>query len=55
MLSVTFQVGYEAGAKGERLPDVYMNDLDNELIPVIHRATQPDAMIVLELIFEVLE
>ncbi|XP_053395265.1 uncharacterized protein LOC128555782 isoform X2 [Mercenaria mercenaria] len=48
-------VGYEAGAKGERLPDVYMNDLDNELIPVIHRATQPDTNIVLELIFEVLE
>ncbi|XP_052257346.1 uncharacterized protein LOC127862314 isoform X2 [Dreissena polymorpha] len=49
------QVGYEAGANGDRLPDVYMNDLDNELVPVIHRATQPDTMIVLELIFEVLE
>lgn len=48
-------VGYEAGAKGERLPDTYMNDLDNELIPVIHRASQPDTNIVLELIFEVLE
>ncbi|KAL4236306.1 Zinc finger FYVE domain-containing protein 9 [Mactra antiquata] len=48
-------VGYEAGAKGNRLPDTYMNDLDNELIPVIHRASQPETNIVLELIFEVLE
>ncbi|XP_052774199.1 LOW QUALITY PROTEIN: zinc finger FYVE domain-containing protein 9-like [Mya arenaria] len=48
-------VGYEAGAMGDKLPDVFMNDLDSELIPVIHRATQPDTVIVLELIFEVLE
>ena len=49
------QVGYEAGAGGERLPDIYMNDLDNELIPVMHRATQQNHVgTVLELIFQIL-
>lgn len=48
-------VGYEAGSGGERLPDIYMNDLDNELIPVMHRATQQNHVgTVLELIFQIL-
>ncbi|XP_076462589.1 uncharacterized protein LOC143294953 isoform X2 [Babylonia areolata] len=53
-LRVTLQpdsVGYEVGSKGERLPDFYINDLDNALIPVIHGAisTSQDGPIVLEL------
>ena len=52
---VVFQVGYEAGSCGERLPDIYMNDLDSELIPVMHRATQQNHVgTVLELIFHIL-
>ena len=55
LFSVVLQVGYEAGSCGERLPDIYMNDLDSELIPVMHRATQQNHVgTVLELIFHVL-
>lgn len=41
----------------ERLPDFYMNDLDNELIPVIHNAGShsQDGPVVLELIFFIIE
>ncbi len=52
------QVGYEAGAGGERLPDFYMNDLDNELIPVIHSAavsSSGGAPVCIELIFHVID
>ncbi|XP_033738011.1 uncharacterized protein LOC117325699 isoform X2 [Pecten maximus] len=51
------KVGYEIGANEEKLPDVYMNDLDNELIPVIHSAASQNhgGAIVLELIFHVLK
>ncbi|KAJ8309619.1 hypothetical protein KUTeg_012826 [Tegillarca granosa] len=50
------KVGYEIGACGEKLPDFYMNDLDNELIPVIHSAASQtnDGAICLELIFHIL-
>lgn len=45
------RVGYEVGSNGERLPDFYMNDLDNALIPVIHGALAQsrEGPIVLEL------
>ncbi|XP_063409366.1 uncharacterized protein LOC134692743 isoform X5 [Mytilus trossulus] len=51
------KVGYEIGANGERLPDLYMNDLDNELIPVIHSAASQNrgGAIILELIFHILD
>ena len=45
------------GAGGEKLPDLYMNDLDNELIPVIHNAASnsQNGSVVLELIFHIIE
>ncbi|XP_061192554.1 zinc finger FYVE domain-containing protein 9-like isoform X1 [Saccostrea echinata] len=51
------KVGYDIGANGEKLPDIYMNDLDNELIPVIHSAVPlcRGGSVVLELIFHILE
>ncbi|XP_015117207.1 zinc finger FYVE domain-containing protein 9 isoform X2 [Diachasma alloeum] len=50
-------VGYEAGSEGTRLPPIYMNSLDNELIQVLHKAAQSsqDTNTVLELIFHVLD
>ena len=52
-----FKVGYDIGANEEKLPDLYMNDLDNELIPVIHSAVPlcRGGSVVLELIFHILE
>lgn len=53
---VDLQVGYEVGSNGERLPDFYINDLDNALIPVIHGAIahSQDGPIVMELILHVI-
>ncbi|XP_078574066.1 uncharacterized protein LOC144860618 isoform X2 [Branchiostoma floridae x Branchiostoma japonicum] len=50
------EVGYVAGSKGQFLPPLYMTDLDNELIPVIHNAaaSNQDTPIRLELIFHIL-
>ncbi|KAG7210295.1 hypothetical protein KM043_011839 [Ampulex compressa] len=50
-------VGYEAGSEGTKLPPIYMNSLDNELIQVLHKAAQSsqDTHIVLELIFYILD
>ncbi|XP_044594588.1 zinc finger FYVE domain-containing protein 16 isoform X3 [Cotesia glomerata] len=50
-------VGYEAGSESTRLPPIYMNSLDNELIQVLHKAAQSSQEIntVLELIFHVLD
>ncbi|XP_053598202.1 uncharacterized protein LOC103569891 isoform X2 [Microplitis demolitor] len=50
-------VGYEAGSESTRLPPIYMNSLDNELIQVLHKAAQNSQEIntVLELIFHVLD
>ncbi|KZC14829.1 Zinc finger FYVE domain-containing protein 9 [Dufourea novaeangliae] len=50
-------VGYEAGSEGMKLPPIYMNSLDNELIQVLHRAVQSsqDTHTVLELIFYILD
>ena len=44
------------GSKSEKLPDLYMNALDNELIPVIHNAAAQnrEGPVVLELIFHVI-
>lgn len=54
---MSFQVGYEAGSSGNRLPAACMNDLDMELIPVIHRAAAniTDQPIILELVFHIME
>uniref|UniRef100_T1J9R9 FYVE-type domain-containing protein n=1 Tax=Strigamia maritima TaxID=126957 RepID=T1J9R9_STRMM len=53
----TENVGYEVGSLSDKLPAVYMNDLDSNLIPVIHRAvsTTQEGPVTLELIFHVLE
>ncbi|KAJ8687232.1 hypothetical protein QAD02_023026 [Eretmocerus hayati] len=50
-------VGYEAGSEGTRLPPIYMNSLDNELIQVLQKAVQgcEEMQTVLELVFYVLE
>ncbi|XP_051176882.1 zinc finger FYVE domain-containing protein 9 isoform X3 [Leptopilina boulardi] len=50
-------VGYEAGSEGTRLPPIYMNSLDNELIQVLQKAVQSsqDTHTVLELVFYILE
>ncbi|XP_078046419.1 smad anchor for receptor activation isoform X5 [Augochlora pura] len=50
-------VGYEAGSEGMKLPPIYMNSLDNELIQVLHKAAQnsQDTHTVLELIFYILD
>lgn len=50
-------VGYEVGAGGQRLPTGYMNDLDCELVPSIHRVASAaqESPLVLELIFHILE
>ncbi|XP_049783559.1 zinc finger FYVE domain-containing protein 9 [Schistocerca cancellata] len=50
-------VGYEAGSQGEKLPPIYMNSLDNELIPILHKAasmSQDSPAVVLELIFHIM-
>lgn len=50
-------VGYEAGSLGEKLPPIYMNSLDNELIPILHKAasmSQDSPAVVLELIFHIM-
>lgn len=50
-------MGYEAGSEGMKLPPIYMNSLDNELIQVLHKAAQSsqDTHTVLELIFYILD
>ena len=54
---VLLQVSYEAGSNEKKLPALYMNDLDSELIPVIHRAASmnEDGPLILELIFYILD
>ncbi|KAL3868060.1 hypothetical protein ACJMK2_040898 [Sinanodonta woodiana] len=51
------RVGYQVGSNGSCLSDQYMNDLDNELIPVIHSIAQQnhEGAIVLELIFHIMD
>ena len=47
------QVSYEAGSGGQPLPAEYMNNLDNELIPLIHSAA--NTSLVIELVFHLLD
>ena len=59
-LTCTFfciQVGYEAGSKGELLPPLYMNELDNQLIPVLHNAVSQHegGPVIMELVFYIIE
>lgn len=57
-LRVTFNnedVSYEAGSQNERLPPLYMNALDNELIQTLHKqANDIGKTVILELIFHIL-
>ncbi|CAB3361725.1 Hypothetical predicted protein [Cloeon dipterum] len=50
------QVGFEAGSGGEKLPPIYMQSLDDELVPVIHQAASQvvEGSTVLELVFSVM-
>uniref|UniRef100_A0A8C5LNJ4 Zinc finger FYVE domain-containing protein n=1 Tax=Leptobrachium leishanense TaxID=445787 RepID=A0A8C5LNJ4_9ANUR len=50
-------VEYRAGSGGELLPQVYLNDLDSALIPVIHNRTSDSSILplVMELIFFLIE
>lgn len=47
------QVGYEVGSNGQPLPPLFVNELDEALIPVItgNFLSGIDALIVLELFF----
>ncbi|XP_017060990.1 zinc finger FYVE domain-containing protein 9 [Drosophila ficusphila] len=48
-------VGYEAGARGSKLPPLYMNALDNHLIATLHgESSGIQEPIVLELVFYIL-
>lgn len=52
------QVCYEAGSNYEKLAPLYMNALDNELIPTLHRqatSLQLDQSIIIELVFHILD
>lgn len=52
------QVCYEAASRAEKLGPLYMNSLDSELIPLLHRQAtklQLDQTICLELIFYILD
>ena len=57
VVTVVLQVGYEIGSNGSKLPAQYMNELDNELIPVIHNAASShnDGPVTMELIFHIVE
>ncbi|XP_053557432.1 zinc finger FYVE domain-containing protein 16 isoform X2 [Bombina bombina] len=50
-------VEYRAGSGGQPLPQLYLNDLDSALIPVIHNRTSDTSILplVMELIFYFLE
>lgn len=50
-------VEYQAGSNGEKLPPIYMNSLDNELVPVLHEAglMSGESPAVLELVFRIME
>lgn len=48
-------VSYEAGSQNEKLPPLYMNALDNELIQLLHKqANEIGRNVILELIFHIL-
>ncbi|XP_063926655.1 zinc finger FYVE domain-containing protein 9 isoform X2 [Zophobas morio] len=50
-------VAYSAGSNAMKLPPIYMESLDNELVPVLHRNATSDCdenTIILELIFRIL-
>lgn len=52
------QVCYEAGSQNTKLGPLYMNSLDNELIPMLHRQAtnlQLDSPIIVELLFHILD
>lgn len=52
------QVCYEAGSNYEKLAPLYMNALDNELVPTLHRQAsnlQLEQSITIELVFHILE
>lgn len=52
------QVCYEAGSNYDKLAPLYMNALDNELIPTLHRQAtnlQLDQTISLELVFHIMD
>ncbi|XP_055314949.1 zinc finger FYVE domain-containing protein 9 [Sitodiplosis mosellana] len=52
------QVCYEAGSNYDKLAPLYMNALDNELIPTLHRQAtnlQLDQTISLELVFNIMD
>lgn len=52
------QVAYAAGSNSTRLPPIYMESLDNELVPVLHHHAASNSddnnIIILELIFRIL-
>ncbi|XP_075167153.1 zinc finger FYVE domain-containing protein 9-like [Haematobia irritans] len=48
-------VCYEAGARGSKLPPLYMNALDNHLVPTLHDISSGiEEALILELIFYIL-
>lgn len=56
-MCIQFQVGYEAGGNGEKLPPFYMKSLDDELVAVVHQAAlaAENTPATLELVFRIME
>lgn len=50
---IFFQACYEAGSKGKNLPPEFMNNLDNELVPIIH--VQSSTQAAFEFVFHILD
>ena len=48
-----FQAGYEAGSRHSPLPAEFINDLDNQLVPVVHG--QSGSRAAFELVFHLLD
>ncbi|ELW70014.1 Zinc finger FYVE domain-containing protein 16 [Tupaia chinensis] len=52
----TDRVEFQAGSEGQLLPQHYLNDLDNALIPVIHGGTSNSSLpLEIELVFFIIE
>jgi len=56
-MSNVLQVGYEAGSGSSKLPPLYMQSLDEHLVPVVNAIAikAQQSSVILELVFRVME